>query len=149
MEDSAGSVLTIREKQQGDIEILRALFLDARRNTFSRLDSGSYKLDDFDEQTRGEYVLVAVADDHIAGFISLWLADNFIHHLYVDCAYYRQSIGTELINAAKKKAGLPLTLKCLESNINAIGFYKKRGFAVKATGSSDEGTYIVLELNPE
>ena len=138
--------IKIFEKRQMDLVELRILFLEVRRQTFLWADTSTFTLSDFDKETYGEYILVARADNKIVGFISVWLADNFIHHLFVDSNYHNRGIGTKLLNRAIERIGLPVGLKCVEKNKSAIEFYLKRGFTEKVKGSSEDEVYVFLEL---
>ena len=148
MKDTISDV-KIFEKKQKDLVELRILFLEVRRKTFLWTDISTLALLDFDEETEGEYILVARADNKIVGFISVWLADNFIHHLYVDIDYHNLGIGTKLLNRVIEKIGFPVGLKCIEKNKSAIEFYLKRGFTEKGKGLSEDEVYILLELQSQ
>lgn len=137
------TITTIREK---DYEPLKKLFLEERKSTFSWLDQSEFQLDDFEKLTQGEFILTALIDNIPVGFISIWMPNNFIHHLYISKKYQGQNIGTELLKAATKKATFPITLKCLEKNMKAVDFYKSKGFIEKEKGNSEHGTYILFEL---
>ncbi|SHH07759.1 GNAT family N-acetyltransferase [Flavobacterium defluvii] len=139
--------MKIEEIKTNDFETLKILFLEERKRTFSWLDTSEFELDDFEKQTQGEYILVAHIDKIPVGFISIWMPNNFIHHLYVDQKYQGKKIGTELIKAAIQKTKFPITLKCLENNIKAVEFYKRKGFIEKEKGRSGNGTYILFELS--
>ncbi|MHC0441507.1 GNAT family N-acetyltransferase [Flavobacterium sp. 3-210] len=140
------TITTIREK---DYEPLKKLFLEERKSTFLWLDQSEFQLDDFEKLTQGEFILTALIDDFPVGFISIWLPNNFIHHLYISKKYQGQNIGTELLKAATKKATFPITLKCLEKNTKAIDFYKRKGFVEKGKGNSEHGTYILFSLKKD
>lgn len=130
-----------------DFETLRNLYLNERRRTISWLDPIKFQLKDFDSETKEELILVAYDNDIPIGFISIWMKDNFIHHLYIDQHYQGKNIGTELLKAAIVQTYLPITLKCLENNTNAITFYLKKGFVAKERGQSEHGEYILFELS--
>jgi GNAT superfamily N-acetyltransferase len=136
----------IREKRDGDLNSLRALFLQARCNTFTWLNTSQYKLSDFDDQTKEETILVALSSNQVIGFISLWMEGNFIHHLYVEDKHQGKSVGNELLQSALKIMKYPVTLKCLEKNTKAVEFYKKRGFIESEVGVTDDGSHIVFIL---
>jgi GNAT superfamily N-acetyltransferase len=133
--------------QKSDYEPLRNLFLKERQSTFSWLDPSEFQLKDFDRDIKGELVMVARIDGVPVGFISIWMKDHFIHHLYVDNDYQSKNIGTELLKAAIEKTHLPITLKCLENNAKAVEFYFKKGFAAIERGQSEHGGYILFELS--
>ncbi|MTH15486.1 GNAT family N-acetyltransferase [Flavobacterium sp. LC2016-01] len=138
--------MTITEIRNKDYEPLRNLFLNERQRTFSWLDPSEFQLDDFEKHIQGETVLVALENDIPIGFISIWMPNNFIHHLYIDQEHQGKNIGTELLKAAIKKTKFPVTLKCLEQNSKAVDFYKRKGFVEKEKGNSEHGTYILFEL---
>lgn len=138
--------MKIREIRKSDLDSLRNIFLKERQTTFSWIDSNTYNLQDFDIETKGEYILTAVSDDIVIAFISVWVEDNFIHHLYVDQKYQGKGIGTQLLKAALNKSGFPVTLKCLEKNTQAVNFYKSKGFIEKEKGKTEQGTYILFQL---
>jgi ribosomal protein S18 acetylase RimI-like enzyme len=139
--------LRISEITTEDIPALRSLFLTVRQTTFSWLDTTSYKLTSFDKETEGEFILVAHFDTTVAGFISAWIPDNFIHHLYIKNEFQGIGLGSQLLRAITDKLKFPITLKCLQENKEAISFYKKNGFIQKENGLSDEGIYILFEYN--
>lgn len=93
--------------------------------------------------------MVALDDELLVGFISVWVADNFVHHLYVDEKHHNKNIGTELLKTTIDKVGLPIRLKCEENNAKAVSFYKQKGFVEKERGQSKNGTYILFELLKE
>ncbi|MDA6069856.1 GNAT family N-acetyltransferase [Flavobacterium sp. AC] len=132
--------------RKNDLPALRILFLKERQTTFLWIDSSSFHLKDFDSEIKDEEVLVAILDNVVVGFISVWLPENFIHHLYVDQKYHDKGIGTQLLKAAIEKANFPITLKCLENNTKAVAFYKQKGFIEKERGPSEHGDYILFEL---
>lgn len=140
-------MIQIFEKNKTHIPDLQRIFLEVRQKTFYWLDDAKeYHLTDFERETKGEFVLVAVLNNKVVGFISLWMADNFIHHLYIDENYQQQNIGSILLGEAIKIMNSPIKLKCLAKNENAIKFYKKKGFAAIEKGISNHGEYILFAL---
>lgn len=138
--------ISISAMAASDLLALQELFLTVRKSSFAWLPAAVYKLTDFEEQTKGEYVLVAKSDIEIIGFIAVWQPESFIHHLFIKTGYQGRGIGTALLNEVKKMPGVStLTLKCLQQNAAAIQFYKRNGFTATATGVSAEGEYIVME----
>ena len=139
--------LKIIEFRESDLNALRQLFLKVRQNTFIWADVATFDLLDFDVQTKGEYILTALYDEKIIGFISVWMRDNFIHHLYIEEAYHKRGIGKMLLKAVMEQTKFPVLLKCLERNTAAVAFYKKIGFIEKGHGDNENGPYILFELN--
>jgi ribosomal protein S18 acetylase RimI-like enzyme len=142
-------MIQIFEKNKNHIPDLRRIFLEVRQKTFYWIDTENYKLTDFDREVEGEFVLVAVLNDTVVGFISLWLPDNFIHHLYIDEEYQHQNIGTLLLDEAIKIMDSPIKLKCLVKNEKAVKFYNKKGFTAIEKGISNHGEYILYALNKQ
>jgi len=140
-------MIQIFEKNKNHIPDLQRIFLDVRQKTFYWLnDVVDYTLSDFDRETEGEFVLTAVLNGKVLGFISLWMAENFIHHLYIDEKYQHQNIGSLLLDEAIKIMNYPIRLKCLVKNENAIRFYEKKGFIAMEKGVSNHGEYILYAL---
>ena len=140
-------MLQIVEKNKNHAPDLQRIFLEVRQKTFYWLDTQDYKLTDFEHETQGEFILVAVLDDKVVGFISLWRADNFIHHFYIDEMYQRHKIGTKLLEEAIRIMNKPITLKCLEKNVEAVKFYEKNDFIATDKGISNHGKYILFKLD--
>jgi len=138
--------MEIREIKNSDFDTLRILFLKERQVTFSWIDPTEFKLDDFEKHIKGELVLVAVDNEVPVGFISIWMPNNFIHHFYIDRQHQSKGIGTLLLKSAIQQTNFPVTLKCLEENIKAVTFYRKKGFIEKERGPSEHGDYILFEL---
>ncbi|PWJ98224.1 ribosomal protein S18 acetylase RimI-like enzyme [Flavobacterium araucananum] len=139
--------MEIREIKNSDYPTLRTLYLKERQTTFSWLDPSEFKLEDFERDTKGELVLVAIDLDVPVGFISIWMPNNFIHNLYVDQTYQDKGLGTLLLKSAIKETHFPVTLKCLENNTKAVAFYIKKGFIEKERGASGHGEFILFKLD--
>jgi ribosomal protein S18 acetylase RimI-like enzyme len=138
--------IEIIARRNSDITLLRELFLRVRQTSFSVAPPASFNLKDFDKETEGEKILIALSQNTAIGFISVWAEDNFIHHLYVDENYPGKGIGTALLKAASIDNVYPVRLKCLEKNVSAISFYKKHGFVEKEKGMTKDGAFVLFEL---
>ncbi|OEF18217.1 GNAT family N-acetyltransferase [Vibrio splendidus 5S-101] len=114
------------------LNALQAIYLESRQNTFHWADADAFKLSDFDLDTEGEEIWVAVSGDKALGFASVWEPESFIHHLYVCPRTLRSGVGSALLNTCKQHYS-DLTLKCLTANENAIGFYQSQGFVISST----------------
>ena len=114
------------------LESVRKLYLESRIATFTWLDSSNFELTDFDRDTEGEQIWLAMVSDQVVGFISIWQAEHFIHHLFVSPSCLRSGIGASLL-AISKQHYPALTLKCLVANQNAVDFYCSQGFKITAT----------------
>jgi ribosomal protein S18 acetylase RimI-like enzyme len=140
-------MIRIIESREQDVDALRNLFFKTRQETFYWADKSRFQLSDFEKETEGEYILVALSGEMVIGFVSVWTADNFIHHLYVDERYRNQQVGTQLLKAVIDKIDLPIKLKCEENNKKAANFYILKGFTEKERGQSETEAYILFELN--
>lgn len=138
--------ISIRKAVPADTSDLSALFLESRRRAFHWKDPATFQTDDFTQQTAGEVVSVAVADDVKAvGFVSVFESDRFIHHLYVDANYQRSEIGKLLLASLTRWLPRPYRLKCLASNARASEFYRKNGWREISRGSDADGEFLLLE----
>ncbi|UUW08868.1 GNAT family N-acetyltransferase [Flavobacterium plurextorum] len=141
--------MEIIEVRNKDYEALRNLFLEERKLTFTWLNTSDFQLDDFEKHTQGELILAALHEDIPIGFISIWTPTNFIHQLYIHHKHQNKGIASKLLKAVISKTKIPLTLKCLENNLKAVDFYKRKGFIEKRKGQSENGTYILFELKKQ
>jgi GNAT superfamily N-acetyltransferase len=138
--------VTVRRAVAEDHPVLQELFLTSRRQTYTWMKTDTFRLTDLSQQTQGETILVAQDEQAaIAGFISIWEADHFIHHLYVDTRLHKRGIGRALLAALPGWPGQRYTLKCLVLNHVAADFYRASGFAETARDVGVDGEYIVFE----
>nr|WP_281502541.1 GNAT family N-acetyltransferase [Arenibacter sp. F20364] len=126
-------------------ERLAQIYLEVRQTNFSWLDPESLIPSSFDQDTEGEFILVAKVDYKIVGFVSVWSKDNFIHHLYISNHFQNKGIGSRLLNSVINRANSDLTLKCLIKNRSALNFYLKQGWKPVSEGLSNEGEYILFK----
>ena len=77
---------------------------------------------------------MAEDDSRVVGFSSVWLQDNFIHHLFVDPTQQGRGIGKMLLEACLNgKLCKPARLKCVVRNQQACEFYERLGWRVEST----------------
>lgn len=138
--------IDIRNYQIADKKVLSEIFLEARKEMFKWKKSADLHLDDFDELTKDEPVLLAVSGEQILGFVSWWPPTSFIHNLFVAKDFISKGVGKALLNACLAQLGRPVTLKCQQRNRNAIGFYQHHGWVIKSEGNSTDGEYYLMEL---
>jgi ribosomal protein S18 acetylase RimI-like enzyme len=134
----------IRSALPDDLPRLREIYVRSRAATFGWLDPASLQLADFDEATRDEPILVAEQNQRLAGFVSWWPPENFIHNLFVDPVFQRQGIGRQLLQACLAQIGRPATLKCVQQNQAALDFYFQQGWQIAGEGSSANAPYYLL-----
>lgn len=134
----------IREAKREDFEQLRELYYKARKNDFHWVDPSTLKITDFDQAVEGELILVALIDGQVAGFISIWEPDNFIHNLFVDPDFRHIGIGKAFIEEALKRYKKSMTLKCVKENENALNFYLAMGWSVVSEEIGPDGPYYLV-----
>jgi ribosomal protein S18 acetylase RimI-like enzyme len=137
--------MQIRGAVPEDAPALRELYLSSRRDNFTWLDATGFRLADFDRDTEGEDISVAVEGGEIIGFISLWLPDNFVHHLHVRNAHRGEGVGKALLDAGLARLQMPATLKCMTLNVRAAKFYSDHGWRIRDAGAGPDGPYYLFE----
>ncbi|WML34286.1 GNAT family N-acetyltransferase [Clostridium sp. OS1-26] len=135
--------ISIQKAQKEDYDELRKIFLKTRQENFNWMEYDSIKLEDFDSSTEGELILTAKIGNDIAGFVSIWEEDKFIHNLFVSSNFKRRGIGKALIDQSVKEVGLPLTLKCVRANVNASNFYLSQGWTIEEEVIENEPYYLM------
>jgi GNAT superfamily N-acetyltransferase len=136
--------MPIRPYQEADRPSLRTLYLAARQAAFTWRDTRSYRLEDFDRSTIGEEIWVAEQDGRLLGFVSIYRAEDFIHHLYVDPQQPPQGVGSALLHTAERTFTSTGSLKCLVKNDKALAFYHKHGWQIVATGGDGGEEYYLM-----
>lgn len=135
--------ISIQKAQKEEYDELRKIFLNTRQENFNWMEHDSIKLNDFDSATEGELILTAKIDNYIAGFVSIWEEDKFIHNLFVSSNFKRHGVGKALINESVKVIGLPLTLKCVKANVNALNFYLTQGWTIEEEVTESQPYYLM------
>jgi ribosomal protein S18 acetylase RimI-like enzyme len=137
----------IREAKNEDTDALEEIFLITRQKTFKLTPSQNFNIGDYKKSTEGEEVWVAEENGNIAGFISLWLPDNFIHNLFVHPDYQGRSIGQQLLKKAEERLSRPMALKVTLENIRACLFYEKHGWKKISVHENEKEPYILFGKN--
>ena len=137
--------LLIRKVIVNDYDKLREIYCKIRSEEFAWV----YNVlpSDFDNSTQGEIIFTALIDGKIAGFISIWEEDKFIHNLFVSKEYRKHGIGKALINQTLLTFGTPLTLKCVKENQNSVNFYLTNGWQIESEEIGTEGAYYLMSYN--
>ena len=136
----------VRPFEERDRHALAAIYRDCRCEA-AWLPKEAKEFD-FARDTEGEALFVAIdSGDEPLGFISVWEADAFIHHLYVRSGSRQKGIGTLLLESLHSRFPKPWTLKCVRANDSALAFYLRRGWKETSSGVGEEGPYAVLERN--
>ena len=141
--------MKIRRARREDFPGMREIYLDVRRECFPWLDPASLAPEDFDAETEGEEIWTACVDGRLAGFVTVWVPDRFIHLLFVDRLFQGHQAGTGLLDTVRKIYGTPLTLKCVKKNRRAVDFYLSRGWKIAQEAVCSEGAYYLMRLAEE
>ena len=140
-------MMIIREASELDYPDLRRIYLESRRNNFHWENAEELTLEDFDNDTTEDYVILVEEDGKILGFAALYLANNFIHCLFVDPTCSGKGVGSLLMNASIDKMNTPLSLKCVSENHKALKFYENKGWKKVVEEGKPGEKYWVLEYN--
>ena len=105
---------------------------------------------EFTEVSNGEMVHVIKAGaGELAGFVSVYKPESFVHHLFVAPQYQRQGLASSLLSSLHTWLPLPWRLKCIRGNTDALSFYAIAGWKEVGVGENEDGQYLVLEYNQE
>lgn len=140
--------MAIREFIEEDRTPLTKIYLETRQQKFFWLDQQSFKQSDFDTDTEGEKIWVCEISGTITGFISVWVPATFIHHLFIHPDYSGRGYGSQLLETCLNHIGNPAQLKCVTQNIDALNFYKKRGWQVIDGGMAEVEYYLMEKRLP-
>lgn len=138
--------MLIRAFEENDRQQLQTLYLHTRRSAWPWLDSRAWQAEDFDKATQNEQIWIIEDDGELLGFASVWVADNFLHNLYVAQKHQGKQAGHALL--AKVQAEFTGTgeLKCLVKNQSAIEFYQRHGWRIESRGDSENGEYFLMQF---
>jgi len=100
--------------------------------------------DEFRRLTVAEEILVIDQADGIAGFLTFYRPDRFIHHLYVAPRHWRRGIGQALLAEALVRLGGAARLKCQIANLRARVFYRSLGWVERPGGGGESGAWLWL-----
>ena len=129
-----------RKAIETDINQLLSIF-NAARTRAACFSNPTASPEEFKTLVEGEAIYVAERDKELIGFVSVWQADKFIHHLYVLPEAQGTGVGSFLLDLCENTFGGPLSLKCEASNIQAQRFYRSKGWVVCESGVGDDGLW--------
>ena len=139
--------MDVRQFKERDRAALREVYLESRKHAFTWLEPPPFLLHDFDRDTDGETIWVALASRKPLGFLSLAKPENFIHNLFIHPDHLGRGFGSTLLKEALASIGRPVTLKCLALNTHARDFYLAKGWSVVGRGNGKDGEYLLMEFN--
>ena len=100
---------------------------------------------EFSANTRNETILVAEMPGHgVAGFVSIYEPENFVHNLYVEPDLHGSGIGKALLARAVALAGGRASLKCQTRAARARAFYRHLGWSEVTAGIGEFGEWVTL-----
>ncbi|WP_367874070.1 GNAT family N-acetyltransferase [Luteolibacter sp. Populi] len=138
--------MKIRAAIDADLPVLARIYLQGRRDIFTWQDHASFRLEDFAEQTAGEAIRVAEdGDAEVTGFLSVWEAENFVHHLFVADGHRGTGTGRALLEDLRSRMPGPFRLKCIVANTAALDFYRRLGWTVAGHGEAEGSPYLLME----
>lgn len=136
----------LRRFRAADLAQIKKIFTLARRQAFYWEPADIFQDDDFEVATAGELIWVAeIVTGIVAGFISIWEVDSFIHLLFVHPEYQGQGIGQALLEKSYELVPFPIRLKCKSRNERAVRFYQRNGWREVGRGQDSFGEYILFE----
>src|SRR5512135_526975 len=125
MTSDGHSGVIIRRATARDTPRCAAIYLVARRNTFSWVPPEIFTLDDYEASVHDEEVWVAEVGGTVVGFVSFYRPDSFMHNLFVVPEWQHRGIGGLLLEQAVRRMTRPARLKCVAANRQACAFYEK------------------------
>ncbi|MDG9666699.1 GNAT family N-acetyltransferase [Hahella sp. CR1] len=99
-----------------------------------------------------ESVTLAVADERIAGFLSLDKGDRltWLTQFYLAPDYVGRGIGSQLLTHVLSLASKPVRLHCFQQNQDARRFYERHGFVpvrfTDGSGNEERCPDVLYEL---
>lgn len=136
-------MLIIRKTRHGDIPALEVLFKVTQQKTFILRPSDQFQIGDYQKSTAADDVYVAEENGLILGFVSIYLAKNFIHNLFVHPDYQKRGIGSKLLQTAEINLAHPMTLKIAMDNLKACSFYEKHGWHQVSAHKHEKQPYVL------
>lgn len=134
----------IRRASAKDQKAIHAIYTQVRLAQFPWIDPVAIHPEDFHRDSEGEEVHVAIENDTVIGFVSVWSAESFIHHLFVARNLQQRGVGKQLLDFACQHYPTPLQLKCVKQNEAALHFYRQNHWRVVDEGVSEDEPYFLM-----
>ena len=100
---------------------------------------------EFAENTRDENVLVTeLGGFGLAGFVSVYEPQRFVHNLYVEPQLQGRGVGRALLGRALVLTGGKASLKCQARNTGALAFYRDLGWTAGEEGGTEPERWVRL-----
>ena len=147
--------MNIRSFVEAELEDILSIYNRARAKEECFADVNA-TLQALEQLIAGESVFVALSQklslsqkpsgEKIIGFVSVWSAQKFVHHLYVDPDYQGKGVATALVRQCVDEFGYPLSLKCLVTNTAACKYYEASGWKNAGLSGGTDGDAILYRL---
>jgi ribosomal protein S18 acetylase RimI-like enzyme len=135
-------VLTLRPAGPADLDACARIYVAAAAAAFPWMAPEQRGAAQFHESIAEEALWLAEGPAGVAGLLSIYLPERFVHSLYVDPACWRRGVGRALADLALRECGGYVQLKCQEANRHACGFYIATGWQAADWGWSPSGAWI-------
>jgi GNAT superfamily N-acetyltransferase len=142
----------LRAYDARDRDACAHIFVAAQRMAFPWEPPGTVVEADFDRSIQGEELWVAeIARPapksgqtrwQVAGLVSVFIPNRFVHSLFVDPAFHGLGLGSALLDRALYATGGRASLKCDERNRKGCIFYERRGWRASEWGWDSAGAWI-------
>ena len=130
----------IREYRVNDFDIVTILWRISREKSLPdfQMEKGHFFYEDRDyfqnHVLKENQIWVVEVGSHPVAFMAM--NKDFVDQLYIHPDYWRQGIGSDLLNFARKRSPEHIWLYTLQANANARAFYEKHGFVAEKFGVS-------------
>ena len=135
----------LRDYEKNDLPTLTELYQTCRGDALGPSPGVEIPVADFEADTEGEQIWVAVQNRQPIGFVACWMPENFIHHLYVARSARGLGIGSALLQRALTAMGRPATLKCVSANQRAVDFYTRHHWQIESEDLGPQGNYFLMK----
>lgn len=137
----AGGQVNVIEARPEDVGEIVLAIMNSSRHAARCFKKPSVELDELTSALEGEVIYLAEIGGRFVGFVSVWVPDHFIHHLYVLPEFQRRGIGSRLLEHCQREYGRALSLKCEISNMAAQRFYRSKGWVSMECGTGIDGPW--------
>ena len=136
----------VRAAEPADDDQIQTIFEQSLQQADWLARAAGTEIDtNFKRNSSGEAVYVCLsAAGRVSGFLAVYSAGAFIHHLYVAPDAQRQGVGRALLAALADTLPKPWRLKCVTANLAARQFYARTGWLETEKALGSQGEYLVL-----
>jgi GNAT superfamily N-acetyltransferase len=135
-------MLEVRPARLDEIGACADLYVQVLGDTFTWLEPGRHRREDFLEAARSEEIYVALEAGRLVGLAALYRPQRFLHSLYV--TERGRGVGKALLDYTRAMAGGPLSLKVQAPNLSARDFYAREGYREIDKGQDGDIAWIRL-----